>query len=228
MRQRAPWRARMVVVLTGLAVGGGLFVAGPARAASADETRLLTLANEVRASVGAPPLTFDESLAGVARTWAATMAAGGNISHNPALATQVTGWRKLAENVGMGPSIESIHQALVASHVHYVNLTDTQVSAVGIGVVVAGGTFYIVEDFIGRAASASTAPTTTAAPPTAPPTTAAPRPAPTVAGPVAPATTVPTPTATAVAAPPVDVPAAVSPALALALELTRDWERAGR
>lgn len=224
MRQPALWRARMVAVLGAMALAGGVFVAGPAHAASADETRLLTLANQLRASVGAPALTFDESLAGVARTWAATMAAAGTISHNPALATQVTGWRKLAENVGMGPSIDGIHQALVASHTHYVNLTDTAVTAVGIGVVSAGGTFYIVEDFVGRSgATASSAPAVTGA---APVTTVAPVKVPVAATPTT-TTTVPVPTTVpiAVAAPP-QPPAVLSPALALALELTRGWERA--
>lgn len=213
MRQPGLWRARMAAGLTGMALVAGLVAAAPARAAGADESRLLTLANQLRASVGAPPLAVDESLSAIARTWAAAMAAAGTISHNSALTTQVTGWRKLAENVGMGPDIDTVHQALVASHSHYVNLTDTEVTVVGIGVVTAGQYVFVVEDFLLRTGAAPASPTT------APP----PRPA---------ATSTTTSTTVAAApAPPPPAPAAAaspepSPWLAMALELTRSWERA--
>jgi hypothetical protein len=169
------------------------------------------------------------------------MASAGTISHNPNLSTQVTGWMKLAENVGMGPSIDSVHQAFVASHPHYVNLTDTQVTAVGIGVVTSGATVFIVEDFLGRSGATVAPPATVASPTT---------PAPPSRAPVAPrvtATTAPVPPLTpgppvpprtpasavapaaatapvAGAAPPAPPPEP-SPWLALALEVTRGWER---
>ncbi|HEX3623283.1 MAG TPA: CAP domain-containing protein [Acidimicrobiales bacterium] len=237
MRYPRLWRARMTAVLATAALAAGLLVSlsGPAgAAASPDEARLLSMANTLRASVGAAPLALDDALSGVARTWAASMAAAGTISHNPSLTTEVTGWMKLAENVGMGPSIESVQSALVASHPHYVNLTDTEVTAVGIGVATSGSTVFVVEDFLGRSGAAPTAAASVASP--AAPPVASPPTTRTTVGPatstttVAPPTrvTVPPPAATPAVTAPAEPEPAPSPWLALALEVTRGWERAGR
>ena len=235
MRQPGLWRARMAVAVLGTALAT-LLVPSPAHAASSDELRFFTLANSLRASVGVPALTFDDTLASVARTWAGTMAANGTISHNPNLASQLTGWIKLDENVGMGPDVDTIHQALVASHPHYVNLTDTEVSRVGVGVVRSGTTVFVVEDFMGPRPATATAPAPSpAASAPAPAPAPTPKPAARAATPVTPAP-VPAPSSTT-AAPAVPAPAAaaaadpppsLSPALTLALELTRGWERADR
>lgn len=178
-----------------------LAVAGPAQAASSEESKVLALTNQVRASVGAPALAWDEEMAGIARTWAAKMAADGIISHNPSYSRQITGnWTKASENVGQGPDIDTVHRALVASRSHYVNIVDTEVTAMGVGVVTSGNTVFIVENFVGRARATAPKVTTTKAP--APPTTAA-RPATTVA-PKPPVAPKPAPTTTA---PPTTVPA---------------------
>ena len=225
------WRARMAVVVTGVTLAAVLATSGPAGAASSDESRLLSLTNGLRASVGAPALTLDESLSAVARSWAAKMAADGTISHNPSLTIQVGSWSKVAENVGMGPDVDTVHRALVASPSHYANLVDTGVTLVGIGVVTSGRYVFAVENFVlrrgGPAPPQARAPSTTgpplAAPAPAPPTTArratvAPARTPVTSAP----TTVPA-TAPAVAPAPHD---ALSPWFALALEMTRGWERA--
>lgn len=219
MRGPSPWRARMVVAVSALAVAGVLAVPGPATAASAEEARLLSLSSGVRASAGAPALATDESLAAVARRWAATMAAAGTISHNPDIGTQLTGWSRIAENVGMGPDLDTVHRALVASPTHYANLTDTEVTLIGVGVVTAGGTVFVVENFMRPAAPA---------PKAVAPATAAPAPRATVP-PRAPVTTM------VVIAPPPDVaqeeavpppePITPSPWLTLVIEMTRSWER---
>jgi hypothetical protein len=203
-----------------------LAVAGPAQAASAEESKVLALTNQVRASVGAPALAWDEEMAGIARSWAAKMAADGIISHNPSYSRQISGnWSKASENVGQGPDIDTVHRALVASHSHYVNMVDTEVTSLGIGVVTSGNTVFIVENFVGRAGAAAPRVTTTKAP--APPTTVA-RPATTVA-PKAPAAAKPAPTTTVPVTVPVVAPtpaADASPWMTLAIEVTRAWERA--
>jgi hypothetical protein len=182
-----------------------LTVAGPAQAASAEESKVVALTNQVRASVGAPALAWDEGLAAIARTWAAKMAADGIISHNPNYTRQLSGsWTKASENVGQGPDIDTVHRALVASRSHYVNMTDPEVNLMGVGVVTAGNTVFIVENFLGRAGAATAA---TKAP--APPTTKAPAPATTVAPKVA-AAPKPAPTTTV---PPTTVPAPAAKAL---------------
>ena len=217
-------RSRLVGLVTAAAVAAMVLAApGPARAASAEESKVLALTNQVRASVGVPALTFDETLAANARTWAAKMAGDAIISHNKHLSSQITGWFKLSENVGQGPDIYTVHRALVASASHYENMTDTEVTVMGVGVVHAGSSVFIVEVFMGRAGAVAVKP----APAAAAPTTAAPR-APATTAPKAP----PTPKAAVTTAPapaptPVTVPAATPPAasdwLALALEVTRTW-----
>ena len=226
MRLPGLWRARMAVGTMVMGVAAVLAGSAPAGAASAEESRLLALANQLRASVGAPPLAFDESLAAVARAWAAKMATDGTISHNSHLGQQVTGWSKVSENVGMGPNVDTVHLALVASPSHYLNLVDTEVTLVGIGVVTSGRYVFIVENFLQRRgaipAAKATAPPATRAPATTPPT-----PAPRAPGPP----TTRAPTAPVTTAPPVTVPPSAptaeppSPWLALALEVTRGWER---
>lgn len=203
---------RIVGAMTAAALCAAvLSVSGPAQAASAEEARLHALINQVRASAGVPALTFDEELAGLARSWAAKMATDGIISHNPNLSRQITGnWAKVSENVGQGPDLETVHRALVASRSHYVNMTDTEVTLMGVGTVTAGNTIFIVEVFLGRfdAAPKTTTTTTTKAPPTT-----VPKPSTTVA-PRAPAPAKPAPPATVPVTLPVAVPvAAAQPAI---------------
>jgi cell division septation protein DedD len=208
-------RARLVGVVSAAALAAVMLaVPGRATAASADEAKVLALTNQVRASSGLPALAFDETLAANARTWAAKMAGDGIISHNKSLSSQLTGWFKLSENVGQGPDIDTVHRALVASPPHYKNMTDTEVTMMGAGVVYAGNSVFMVEVFMGRGGAAvvnrppATAPPTTvakAAVTTAPKAPAAPR---------ATTTTVPAPAPEA------------SPWMTLALEVTRAWERA--
>lgn len=230
MRLPGLWRARIAAAMAGVALIAVLATSGPAQAAaSPDEAKVFALSNSLRASVGAPALTFDESLSQLARAWAAKMAAAGTISHNPSLSKQVSGWTKLSENVGMGPSIETIHAALVASHSHYVNLVDTEVTLMGIGVVNVGNAVFIVENFMKPAGAAApkAAPSVTS-PPTTKPTaaTTSKAPAPTTARPSAPTTAAPAPAPVAAAA---TAPLAPSPSpwLSLALEVTRAWEGRG-
>jgi hypothetical protein len=216
MRIPGLWRARMAVGTIVMGVAAVLAGSAPAGAASAEESRLLALTNQLRASVGAPALAVDESLATVARAWAAKMAAEGTISHNAQLGTQVTGWSKVSENVGMGPDVDTVHRALVASPSHYANLVDTEVTLVGIGVVTSGRYVFIVENFLQRRGAVPVAKAT------APPATTAPR------APAPPATRAPA--ARVATAPPVTAPPPAptaeppSPWLALALEVTRGWE----
>lgn len=142
--RRAFALASVVVALT----CGAL--AAPVQAASAgsDEARLLALTNDLRVSVGAPTLSLDSSVSSVARGWSASMAARGGISHNEERSSQISGWLKLGENVGMGGSIDSVHDALVNSPLHYRNLVDPDFTVVGIGVAYSGSTVYITQNFV--------------------------------------------------------------------------------
>lgn len=232
MEMRRPRRrlATIAVPVCLLVAGLALAAPSPAGAATDDERRVLQLANQVRASAGARPLVLDEALSVTARRWAATVAAAGRISHNPDLPLTTSGPTAIAENVVVGPDIQTAHDALVASRTHYVNLVNPTVTQVGIGVAWAGGRIYVVQNFlIVRGATVPTSPPAptprTTAPPgtaprdTAPPVTARPG--------AAPSTTIAPPVPTSGAPAPLQAPASgPSDRLALSLEVLRGWDRA--
>ncbi len=148
VRRCAPAAVVVVAVVLGTVLAASVLRAAPAAAAASDEVRMLSLINQVRASVGAPPLTLDPAISAVARQWADTMAARGGISHNPAMGDQIGGWSRLAENVGYGPTLDWVHQALVESPRHYQNLSDPGYSLAGIGVASSGGYLYVAQNFV--------------------------------------------------------------------------------
>lgn len=211
-----------------------MLAATPATAFTTEEGRVLDMSNQLRVSVGARPLVFDEALAATARGWAATLAARGAISHNPDLPLVSSGPTAIAENVGVGPNLQMVHDALVASRGHYLNLVNPLATRIGIGVAWGGGQVYVVENFlIGRMSTVATPDPVTTAPATSmpPPARGA---APPVRPPVAatPGTTPVTP-GTALGAP---VTAGGAPVTAggpsawlnMSLDVLRRWDGAAK
>jgi hypothetical protein len=180
---------------------------------AADEARFVALVNAARAKNGVAPLTVDAELTGLARDWAAQMAAAGKISHANPISEGVTqDWQKLGENVGKGPSVDPIMNAFIASPGHYANLMDPAFTRIGVGVVWADGVLYTTHRFMQLRGERAPAPDptpdpATEAPPAEPPTTAprAPRRAPSEPAPETPPTA-PEPVA---AQPPVASPSRV-------------------
>jgi hypothetical protein len=140
--------AGIAVVVAGM-MAGLLTLATPALADTATaESQFVTMINQLRASQGLRPLAVDPRLTTVARGWSANMASSNTLAHNPSLSSQApSDWVKLGENVGYGPDAATIHQAFVNSAHHYANMVDPQFNAVGVGVVVSGGTMWVTEDF---------------------------------------------------------------------------------
>ena len=176
--------------------------AAPARAAdTGDEAAFVAGINQVRASRRLPALTVNGQLTGVARAWALHMAIMGSLSHNPNLSAQAPGgWMVIAENVGMGPPANSIQAGFASSPPHYANMTNSQVTQVGVGVLSSNGTLWVVEDFWGGGFPAGAAPR-----PPPPPAVVIPRPPPppiTYAAPVATPVVAPPPTTPPVTTPP--------------------------
>ena len=147
------WRVAMVAVVATVALG-----ALPAHADAGDDARLLSLTNQVRAAQGLPALTTDSQLTAVAQAWAVELAGRGVISHNPSIRAQVTGWKILGENVGVGGNVDAIHAGFVASPTHYANLVDTAYTKVGFGIVRLDARIFVVEVFMLPAATASALP----------------------------------------------------------------------
>jgi hypothetical protein len=171
----------------------------PAQADPGDEGRLLALTNQVRAGQGLPALSIDSQLTSVAQAWATELASRGVISHNPSVRSQVTGWKVLGENVGVGGTVDAVHAGFVASPTHYANLVDSAYTKVGFGIVRPDARIFVVEVFMlptsapaaapVRVAAATPATTVPAAPAATPVTTVKPAaaPAPTVSAAPAPA-----------------------------------------
>ena len=134
----------LLLVLSGVPLLGGT-----ASASAAAEQEFVTRLNDLRASRGLARLSVDARLTDVARAWSGRMAASGVMSHNPSLAAQApSGWQKLGENVGYGPTVVGLHDALVASPLHFANMVDRQFNAVGIGVVTSGNLIWVTQVFM--------------------------------------------------------------------------------
>ena len=198
------------------AVGIGILVMGsPAGAdAASSEATFYAHINAVRAGDGKPPLVRDDQADGVARAWSAEMARTGQLSHNPNVKSQVTNWKMLGENVGVGTNVAVVTRALENSPAHRANMVNAAFTHVGVGVVEAGGQVWVTEVFKqARTGTPVAAPTAPAPPkavapkPTTPPrprTPAPPRAAPKPAAPKASAPMAPVVPTTAAPAPVVE------------------------
>lgn len=113
------------------------------------EVQFLAALNRRRSKLGLVPLAPDPRMVPVARAWAARMAEAGGISHNPDLRGEMPPeWRKYGENVGVGDTVASLHEAFLASPHHYVNIADHDYNSVGVGVVLQGRLIWVVFDFL--------------------------------------------------------------------------------
>ncbi|MGH9269087.1 MAG: CAP domain-containing protein, partial [Acidimicrobiales bacterium] len=129
--------------------------AGPAAAAPADEAAFIAAIQAVRAENGLEALTVSTEITDSARAWSARMASDDRLYHNPNLATDVTlDWARLTENVGIGPGVDPIHEAFLASPKHFANIVDPKVTHVGVGVVWNGPKLWVTEDFVRLRSSA--------------------------------------------------------------------------
>ena len=201
-----------VAILVGMLGSNFVRPAVAAAAQTGEASQVLSLVNSTRAGAGLGPLAVDGALSAVAQSWAGVMAGTGTLSHNPDLGGQISGWSNLAENVGMGSSIDAIHQLLVNSAPHYANMTGNYTMA-GAGVVNVGGQVFVVQVFmLGQSAPPPPPPPPAPEPDPEPPAPPAPEPEP--AAPVAePEAPMPEPTASSYLAP---GPADATPAAILA------------
>ncbi|GAB2685863.1 hypothetical protein GCM10027194_19460 [Thalassiella azotivora] len=109
--------------------------------------QLLSLVNQERAAAGVAPLARAADLDQVAQRWSERMAAENRLRHNPSLSSEVGGWRRIAENVGVGGSEAQVHGALMASAGHRANILDSRHSQVGIGVATGHGRVWVTQVF---------------------------------------------------------------------------------
>lgn len=141
-----------LVLIAGLVFGLVSFLPSKAEAAtSSAEKQMASLINKSRSSAGRASLTLSGTLSTYARKHSATMMSKNTIFHNSSLARWMSGfdWRILGENVGMGPSITSLHRAFMASPGHRSNNLDKRFKKVGVGVTSKNGRLWVTVIFMG-------------------------------------------------------------------------------
>lgn len=119
------------------------------------EQRFVELINQERVAGGVSPLTVDVDIQAVARSWSEELSdtadecSSSELRHNPSYASEMpTGWSRVAENVGCGSSVESLHQAFMNSTGHRANILDGDFTHVGVGVAMAAdGTMWVTQNF---------------------------------------------------------------------------------
>ena len=108
-------------------------VAGGGSFSPASESDFVSRLNDLRAGQGLPALIVDSGFKPYARDWAKNMGDIDALKHGEFTAL-FDPWTSLGENVGYGPSVSSIFNALVASSAHYANMVDPGFTHIGIGV----------------------------------------------------------------------------------------------
>jgi uncharacterized protein YkwD len=168
--------AAAALAILGILAAATLLPAAPAHASGAvvattasEENDFLVKANYERSRRGLPKMVWDSKLASTSRSWSSHMASEGRISHTQNLAQIASnvdpGWRSAGENVGVGYTVQSLHDAFMASTGHRENLLKRAYNRVGIGVVHSGGRIWVTFRFIegtpisGSTGTVSTAPT---------------------------------------------------------------------
>lgn len=129
-------RTSLLLVLTALLVG---LVPTSALASPSLEADAVARVNAERRARGLAELRPVADLTAVAQRHSRTMADQGRLHHNPRLASDVTNWQRVAENVGFGRDVRVTHDAFMASDGHRANILDPRVTEIGIGVVTRDG-----------------------------------------------------------------------------------------
>jgi hypothetical protein len=133
------------LVMAGLAaavVVAGSAVVAPAAQASTASSFVADI-NAARTSHGLRAYATSSELSAVAYGQARRMAAAQKLYHNPGLASQVSSWRYVGENVGYGPDVSTLMTAFMNSAPHRANILDHQYTQVGVGAVTVNGTIWV-------------------------------------------------------------------------------------
>lgn len=179
------WSRGSARLLAALLVGWLAFIGQPApavaQAAGDLEAAFAARVTAERRGVGRGALPADQDLVAVARAHSAELASSNRLYHNTLLGKQVQAWQLVAENIGMGSSVEQVHEALMASPGHRANIIDARFTGIGIGVVQVNGSMWVTQVF--RQGTEVFRQGTGAVPPAPPPPPTAPVTAPAPAAP---------------------------------------------
>ena len=105
--------------------------------------------NAARTNAGIGKLQLDPELSKAARVHTREMVKRNELYHTPsdALRKRVTNWIVLGENVGVGSTVASLHQAFMDSPAHRDNIMHVTYRHVGIGVIVKNGRMWVTVIF---------------------------------------------------------------------------------
>lgn len=150
---RALRSAVLGLLATGLAAGGVAVL--PAQQAAAATVTLSSATAQTlygytyrqRELLGKRPYTVKADLQTVALRQAYRMAVYQRLYHNPYLTREVTNWRYLGENVGVGGSGVALATAFWNSAPHRANILNPYYTEVGIGAYWDGRVFWVAEVF---------------------------------------------------------------------------------
>ncbi len=124
------------------------------------EGDLVSLINAERSAQGLAPLAVDARLVEHGRSHSAAMAAAGSVFHSLDLASAVSGWERLGENVGRGSTAAVVHEGFMSSPGHRGHVLG-DFTHVGVGTHTDdGGMVYVTVAFM-RASGAEPAPAPT-------------------------------------------------------------------
>jgi hypothetical protein len=110
------------------------------------EADFRVLINQARAEADLPALSTDPDLSAGAAAHSRVMAGEGRLHHSPAHAVDLSRWRSLGENVGVGPDVGVLDRAFLRSPAHRANVLG-EWSHAGVGVAVADGLIWVTVVF---------------------------------------------------------------------------------
>jgi uncharacterized protein YkwD len=112
---------------------------------------LFHMLNDYRAANGRAPLTPVVDATMKAQAQAEAMANAHYLYHSNLASGIDPGWYTIGENVGVGPTVDSVENAFIASPDHRANMLSSSFNEVGIGVATSSdGQVWIAEEFVGR------------------------------------------------------------------------------
>ena len=140
----------VAILVIGLVLPGGT-VRASAQNPQYDEWDFLNLINRERRTHGLRPLAMISGARDVARSWSGVMASRNSLAHNPDYANQLASrypnYRRLAENVGVGGGVPSLHTAFMNSAGHRANVLG-DFSYAGVGVTWSGTRLWVTVNFV--------------------------------------------------------------------------------
>ncbi|MGH2710817.1 MAG: CAP domain-containing protein [Actinomycetota bacterium] len=121
----------------------------PATAVTSPERKLHGMIVRAREAKGVSSLALSSKLSRRAHRHSADMARSGRIFHSCLDCRRGSGSASLGENVGVGGSLDAVHDALMKSSSHRDNILKSAYERVGVGVVKQGGRVWVTEIFSG-------------------------------------------------------------------------------